>query len=1392
MMRLVNVAMVGLVGLVNSVFAMPNSGSVVAGTATVVNDGKQMEIRQSSGTAIINWQGFSIDKGEKVAFFQPSSQSVSLNRVVGHDPSAIFGQMTANGKIFLVNPSGILFAPGSTVNTGGLVASTMNISNEDFLAGRYVFTGENAAITNQGLLQANKGGFIVVLAPQITNSGVIVADAGMAALGAGRQVTLNLTGDGLIKMSVDTAAITARIENQNRVQANGGQILLQARAVKDLAHETINHSGIIEADTMDGLRGRVLMDAGQTGTMAVSGRISAIGQNSGQAGGDVAILGNVVTLNNGTTIDASGQAAGGSVLIGGNRQGHGPEMNAMQTTVADKVAIKADAMVKGNGGDVVVWSDGTTRFQGTISAQGGAISGNGGQAEVSGKQHLEYAGVTDLRAAKGRTGTLLLDPDNIYVGGTGASGDLTISGATLSSNLNTASVNLQADNDILISDNVTVATSGNGLTLKAGRSVIVDDNVQLTTTHGNVAIVINDETAGAARIAGTPAVFDMRSGSRIATNGGNISVTHGTYGGVDDGAVRIGTNGAAAIAAGGGSIQFTASSAFTEDKGISVINNSRVETTGGGSITLQGIGKPTGKDSGGVNVSSGAIVSTENGTITIVGTARGDSANNQDHGIEVNDHGVVQSTGNGSILLTGNGGNGTDSNYGVLLDSNGNVQVTDGSLTIIGNGKGSTISNHGVLVRGANVISSGSGAITIQGKAGNGTYDNFGIQIDNSTVAGKNGNINLKGTGMGTAYDGSGIVITGSSVVRSTGTGASAGNIIMTGTAGGGDHDASGIWMPGGTVQSADGAISMNGNGGSGTGAANQGIHLEGTATIQSTTGHIALTGMGGNGTDNNNGVWLNAGTVQTTNGNIVITGTGQGMQSNNNGIRVDAAAALAATGQGNITLMGTGSGMGTQYNRGVVLNGNSISSGGGTVIITGNGGGTSVGNQGVYANGTTFYSSTGTGNVKITGNGGHGSGQNDGVAVSGIVDAEATGSITVTGTKADSTSKGIYSTGTIKGKDMVLQADNIQGGTVTADGMLTIFVDAFTANSFDTPAVGNAGIVLQPYTAGKAITIGGPGGTTTELNIVAGDLNNLMPGAGKPLQIGGNQTGNITVAEAIAQSGRDLVLQSASDVYINDLVTADSLSIVAGRDIGINTTSNAAAVVLTSNRDIYINAPVNMAGTAELRGSAGNNVFHISSHSLDGLGTLEVKGLGGQDTVYVDDAASSTNGTYTIASTGVDRLTGGSTRVNYQGISHLTVKAGSGQTNTVNSQLLTGMDQVLSGGNSSASVLNVDCHGMAPVVTATKIQVNGYGTIYYDGFLHVNLINLPTPTLPPTSDPVPPNMASIPYPHNDELQRNSQGKNDGEIVFVSEEKADQRKKQDGSIIVVGEGIRVK
>ncbi len=406
-----------------SSFALPQGGQITSGQGNIHQpDPKSMVINQSSQQLITNWNSFSIGKAESVHFSQPNSNAVALNRVVGANPSAILGSLSSNGKVFLTNRSGIIFGQDARINVGGLVATTLNISDQDFLNQNYLFSQDPnnplSAIINEGHIE---GTTIGLLAPAVYNKGTITANLGSVALASGTEVTLDFAGDGLINFAISEAVegdvlddqgniLENRVLNTGIIEADGGRVILSALDAGSVIRNTVNHSGRIRANTLQEKNGEIWLMGGENGITAVTGELDASGNESGDMGGTVHVLGDKVGLFQYAFINVSGVSGGGTALVGGDFQGKGEVPNATQTYVGPNTIIDASALENGDGGKVILWADGTTRYFGNIDSRGGSVSGDGGLVEVSGKENLTFAGFVDAGSTNGSAGALLLDP----------------------------------------------------------------------------------------------------------------------------------------------------------------------------------------------------------------------------------------------------------------------------------------------------------------------------------------------------------------------------------------------------------------------------------------------------------------------------------------------------------------------------------------------------------------------------------------------------------------------------------------------------------------------------------------------------------------------------------------------------------------------------------------------------------------------------------------------------------------------------------------------------------------------------------------------------------------------------------------------------------------------
>ena len=281
--------------------AAPRGGAVTSGQATLSQEGRVTNIDQSTERATLEWQAFSIGRGETVNFNQPNASSVTLNRVVGSETSVIEGALNANGQVFLINASGVLFTRGSQVNAGGLVASTLELSDRDFQKGNYAFKGKSqSSVVNRGTLKAERAGYVALIGKLVQNEGIIVATQGTVALASGEKVTLNFSGNSLFSVSVDQGTLNALVENKRAIYADGGQVFLTAKAADELLSAQVNNSGVVQARTLGELTGKIELYA-HGGIANIDGTLDASAPDGGN-GGFIETSGDTVNIADGASI----------------------------------------------------------------------------------------------------------------------------------------------------------------------------------------------------------------------------------------------------------------------------------------------------------------------------------------------------------------------------------------------------------------------------------------------------------------------------------------------------------------------------------------------------------------------------------------------------------------------------------------------------------------------------------------------------------------------------------------------------------------------------------------------------------------------------------------------------------------------------------------------------------------------------------------------------------------------------------------------------------------------------------------------------------------------------------------------------------------------------------
>ncbi|HEY4071793.1 MAG TPA: filamentous hemagglutinin N-terminal domain-containing protein [Herbaspirillum sp.] len=1212
--------------------ALPTNGQVTAGAATISENGNVMNVVQSSDRMAATWNTFNIGSGAQVNFVQPSSSSVALNRVTSGDASQIMGQLNANGQVYLINPSGILFGQGSAVNVGGLVASALPISDANFMAGNTNFDASGAAtapgtVINQGTITAGDGGYVVLLGSQVRNEGAVIAKLGHIMLGAGEKVTLDFNGDGLINMEVNDASAGAAVINSGLLQANGGTVVMSARSSDALLSNVVNNEGIIEATSLQNRNGTVLLDGGDTGIVAVSGAIDVSGRNAGETGGTVKALGQYVGLFDGARIDASGDAGGGTVLIGGNYQGSGAEHQADSAYMAADAVIRADALNSGDGGKVVLWSTGSTEFYGAISVLGGGRSGAGGVVETSGHD-LDAWGSVNLSAASGRGGSWLIDPFNINItsgasSGATSSSPFTSSGSA-SSNLSSATLNssLSEGANVLV---ITTAVGGTSGDINVLDNIQGVGNATLTLqAHRNIIMKDHSISNGAGK------TLNVSLFSNFSGNGnGSVALTNST----------ISTNGGAFMIS-GGTDPATGYASTTQNGAFGVSLNNSTISTAGGDITIRGAASGN-SNSNATQIASHSVLNAGSGNISISGNV---AAGGTGDAVILTSGSSILTSGAGSIAIDGTNfgsGNGTR----VFSTNNTIAAAGSGNVTISGNAS----SGFGVLIcstaaTSSQSISVGSGNLTVQANANNFAGAGRGVYL----AAGGNGNINLNATAGGN------IALTGSSndsyglVFNSTGAGSvigisTAGDIALTGTTSGGSTPALALVSSGdGTSLATASQINIAGRG-------NGNVRITANNTVVDTS------------TSSFRGLFLNASgafasiNLGTQAGSLTLDGTsfsGRGVDIAPSG--ANAVINISAT-SGPILISGNSTssfgGYGILFNSTGSSTGVNVNTVSGDITLRGDSIGTSdaIALGGDSTASTNNISSQG-GNIMLAGNfhSPNLAELDHGIAlleVNNLIQTTGAGNITMTGTATDQGNGVSFYNG---GNAVVSVQDgalNINGNGVYNDGIGfltgTTLIRATGNGSVSLTGVSDraSGIEIFPSTAAGSVTIS----TVTGKLSLSGssNANSAAPAVALHSVSGGNgvnilsASGDIAIEGATAGSGEAVSIIGSDTGATNTIATGGSgnmnISAIGSGSYGLRFAGG------TNNLTVVDGTLLITARAGPGNGTAFGQSADITTIAATGAGSV-IKNFGGQlSNVLTDPGSASTTASVQSAMTDSD-----------------------------------------------------------------------------------------------------------------------------------------------------------
>jgi trimeric autotransporter adhesin len=532
-----------------AVLALPEGPAVQSGTVRTQSAPGSMTIQQLTDKAIINWNSFNIGTNELLRVLQPNQAAILLNRVVGQDPSVILGQLQANGNIWLLNPNGILFGAGARVDVGGLLATTLNIQDKDFLAGRYDFhqlaDKPLSAVINQGELTVSPQGYVILSAPLVSNEGLIVANLGKVALVSGQHTTLSFDTKGLINYQLATA------------QASAGPVLLTPDMVSEVIRGVVQTGGIREGNLITQQDGRILLTNGEGATINA---------------GDI-------------------RAAGGSVTLDSNK--------ATLLRPGSLISVSGDnAFV--DAGQIKVLSQSATWAQPNSRLEASSATGKGGFIEVSGKA-VSVGSTIDVHGAT-QNGKFYLDPDFLrIIAGLSGSGDLdglnpitaadapgtasTVTTGWLESLVDT-DISLEASNSVTVANGADFTLNNSSLNITAISGNITFENPATTiTTRQDVTF-----TAGNNIDVGT--IVITPGGGRGF--GGAVNLTAGN-------SVNL-LNGGQITSQGGLSITATAGNITFQNASTPVSSNFAINFQAGNDITLSNMTNSAFVD---VNVTAG-------------------------------------------------------------------------------------------------------------------------------------------------------------------------------------------------------------------------------------------------------------------------------------------------------------------------------------------------------------------------------------------------------------------------------------------------------------------------------------------------------------------------------------------------------------------------------------------------------------------------------------------------------------------------------------------------------------------------------------------------------------------------------------------------------------------
>lgn len=922
--------------------AAPAGGQVVGGAGSISQSDLTTTINQTSQNLAVNWQSFNVKANEKVNFIQPNSSSIALNRILGNNGSTIQGQINANGQVILVNPNGVFFTSSATVNVGGMVASSLDMSPADFMNGNYIFNevqGADGAVINSGIINASlggnssTGGNVALIGKQVKNEGLISANLGSVVLAAGKQSVLTFDNQGLIGVKVtkevlqDEVGLDAAVINSGKINAAGGRVLLTASTSQDVFSQAVNSNVDQATSVVVNPDGSFTLGGGAD--VLNSGSIDVSSANNENNIARIVLLGENVTSSGKINADVANGNAGEIEIHANNK-----------TLLTGDSITSAQALNSGTGAQIRILGDKVGLFdQSSINASG---ANGGGEVLVGGDRQGQnplirnanfiYLGAdTTVNADAASTGnggkiiTFAKDTARIH-------GSLFARGGDVSGNGGFIETSGLRGFEITHAPDVSASNGNGGLWLIDPYNIeIVNDGAVASTNY----LFSN----------GNPDVFTSNGDSAKIEVGliansllsGDVNIVTGSPGPTDPPTTQLGDiifNADLAFDMTGGSprkyqlklvadhdITFTSTSSITRlstsDDSLDLVlqasgNISLAAETADTSIpvALNGINLYGGKldlNSGGVVTFGGGTINTGGGAVDVIDSSgidfNGSTITTAGGNFVISQTGNVTSTGISSIatsngnFIVHNATNFDSSNIDINvsggrinLDGSGSDAGVTGNV-ILGNLTATTFNSSDLFITKATSIHQATGStISIANNtdlnvtSGAGTHS---IALNESTNDFYN--IKFKGSTV-SLVDANSIIITGESSVSSQLKIAAAGDITDGGgfTVSNGSNSAIAIFDT--TIAGSPntyGSITLNNN----NDFNNVKIINANNVELKDITNGIALEANAG----------TNAGGVF---GNLTVTSTGNGNITDMNGVAVPASVP-AATYTGEINVVG-------------------------------------------------------------------------------------------------------------------------------------------------------------------------------------------------------------------------------------------------------------------------------------------------------------------------------------------------------------------------------------------------------------------------------------------------------------------------------------------------------